>query len=68
MPSGHAEAELAKPEEKKPPCKICCACPETRKARDDCVVFNGEDACEQQIEAHKACLRAQGFKVARIAT
>ena len=49
--------------EKKPTCKICCACPETRKVRDDCIVNNGEDACGELIEKHKACLRAEGFKV-----
>ena len=27
------------------PKKICCACPETRKVRDECVTHNGEDAC-----------------------
>ena len=53
-------------EEKKPSCKICCACPDTRKVRDDCLVFNGEEGCGEQIEAHKACLRAEGFKVRRL--
>ena len=43
--------------------KICCACPETRKPRDECVMHFGEEACVRQIEAHKACLRAEGFDV-----
>lgn len=43
--------------------KICCACPETKMQRDECVVKNGPDACQKYIEAHKACLRAEGFKV-----
>ncbi|CAN0223701.1 unnamed protein product [Ascophyllum nodosum] len=43
--------------------KICCSCPETKAARDDCVVMNGEDKCQQLIEAHKACLRSEGFDV-----
>jgi len=43
--------------------KICCSCPETRKPRDECVVVHGEAACEKVIEAHKACLRLEGFKV-----
>lgn len=47
----------------KPKKKICCACPETKKLRDECVVENGEDACGKLIEAHKKCLRAEGFNV-----
>ena len=43
--------------------KICCSCPETKQKRDECVVTNGEDKCAQAIEAHKACLRAEGFVV-----
>ena len=50
-------------EEKKPTCKICCACPDTRKVRDDCVIFKDEEGCAEEIEAHKRCLRAEGFKV-----
>ena len=55
-------------EEKKPTCKICCACPDTRKVRDDCVIFKDEEGCADEIEAHKRCLRAEGFKVRRFAT
>ena len=45
--------------------KICCCCPETKKVRDECVVFKGEehDDCVVAIEAHKMCLRAEGFDV-----
>ncbi|ONK81913.1 uncharacterized protein A4U43_C01F34210 [Asparagus officinalis] len=43
--------------------KICCACPETKKLRDECVVQNGEDKCSKFIEAHKQCLRSEGFNV-----
>ena len=43
--------------------KICCACPETKKARDECIVKNGPEACVDKIEAHKQCLRADGFKI-----
>ena len=43
--------------------KICCSCPETKKARDECIVLNGEDKCADVIEAHKRCLRAEGFDV-----
>jgi len=46
--------------------KICCACPDTRKARDACTVTavgDPESVCRQVIEAHNACLRADGFQV-----
>jgi len=45
--------------------KICCCCPETKKARDECVLFKGEEHadCVKLIEAHKECLRAEGFDV-----
>jgi len=47
----------------KPKKKICCACPETKQARDSCIAERGEEACSDLIEAHKACLRAEGFNV-----
>lgn len=43
--------------------KICCSCPETKKPRDECIVMKGEENCKDLIEAHNACLRAEGFKV-----
>jgi cytochrome c oxidase assembly protein subunit 17 len=43
--------------------KICCACPETKSARDTCIVENGEAACAHLIDAHKRCLRALGFDI-----
>ena len=43
--------------------KPCCACPETRKLRDDCVFMKGEDNCIEFIEKHKDCLKSYGFKV-----
>lgn len=44
---------------------ICCCCPDTKKARDECVVFKGEEhpECLKLIEAHKICLRDEGFDV-----
>ena len=45
------------------PKKICCACPDTRKLRDECMVHNGEEKCAVTIEAHKKCLRSEGFDV-----
>nr|DAD42650.1 TPA_asm: hypothetical protein HUJ06_000880 [Nelumbo nucifera] len=47
----------------KPKKKICCACPNTKKLRDECIVEHGEAACTKWIEAHRACLRAEGFNV-----
>jgi cytochrome c oxidase assembly protein subunit 17 len=45
--------------------KICCSCPETKEARDKCVLMNGEEHadCLKLIEAHKECLRSEGFDV-----
>ena len=59
---GRTEA-VAAPEQAKPKCRICCACPETRTVRDECVLHKGEADCEEYIEAHKVCLRGMGFKV-----
>ncbi|XP_011082676.1 cytochrome c oxidase copper chaperone 1 [Sesamum indicum] len=47
----------------KPKKKICCACPDTKKLRDECIVEHGESACEKWIEAHRKFLRAEGFNV-----
>ncbi|KAG9451886.1 hypothetical protein H6P81_004790 [Aristolochia fimbriata] len=49
--------------EAKPKKKICCACPDTKKQRDECIVEHGEAACKKWIDAHLECLRAEGFKV-----
>ncbi|KAG0205024.1 Cytochrome c oxidase copper chaperone [Mortierella sp. GBA30] len=45
------------------PLKPCCACPETKKARDNCVFTNGEENCLDFIKAHQQCLRDLGFKI-----
>lgn len=47
----------------KPKKKICCACPDTKRLRDECIVEHGEGACTKWIEAHLQCLRSEGFKV-----
>lgn len=54
-----------KAEPEKPKKKICCACPETKSARDECTATYGPEAprCQPLIEAHKQCLRAEGFNV-----
>lgn len=50
-------------EGEKPKLKICCACPETKKVRDECVLLKGETGCADAIEEHKKCLRKAGFDV-----
>jgi cytochrome c oxidase assembly protein subunit 17 len=62
-PSSDIPSKVAPVENEKPKDKICCACPETRKPRDTCIVEKGEDHCAEYIKAHKACLRSKGFKV-----
>ena len=43
--------------------KPCCACPQTKNLRDQCILKNGEKKCQEFISAHKECLRSKGFKV-----
>jgi cytochrome c oxidase assembly protein subunit 17 len=47
----------------KPQLKICCACPDTKRPRDECIAQFGEDKCGELIEMHKKCLREAGFNV-----
>jgi cytochrome c oxidase assembly protein subunit 17 len=54
VPAEHAESKPLKP---------CCACPETKKVRDECITLHGEDSCAVFIEQHKECLRSHGFNV-----
>nr|XP_040056540.1 cytochrome c oxidase copper chaperone isoform X1 [Gasterosteus aculeatus aculeatus]XP_040056541.1 cytochrome c oxidase copper chaperone isoform X1 [Gasterosteus aculeatus aculeatus] len=49
--------------QQKKPLKPCCACPETKKVRDACIIEKGEESCAVLIEAHKDCMRALGFKI-----
>ncbi|KAB0793776.1 hypothetical protein PPYR_13759 [Photinus pyralis] len=48
-----------------PPKKLkpCCACPETKKVRDACIIENGEENCQDLIQAHKECMRSMGFNI-----
>ncbi|MRB67746.1 hypothetical protein GH825_30800, partial [Bacillus thuringiensis] len=50
-------------EGEKKPLKPCCACPETKKIRDACIMEKGEDNCGDVIEKHKDCMRKMGFTV-----
>ncbi|KAI8928388.1 cytochrome C oxidase copper chaperone-domain-containing protein [Entophlyctis helioformis] len=56
-------AAPAAPAAAEPKCKPCCACPETRKVRDECVIVKGEEACADLIKAHQDCMRAMGFNI-----
>lgn len=49
-------------------CKSCVACPETRKARDECTMMvenfdEVEVKCKDLIEAHQKCMREMGFNI-----
>jgi cytochrome c oxidase assembly protein subunit 17 len=50
-------------DEGKPKCKPCCACPETRDARDKCVFTMGEENCKSLIIAHQECMKKMGFNI-----
>ncbi|KZT03466.1 uncharacterized protein LAESUDRAFT_704403 [Laetiporus sulphureus 93-53] len=47
--------------------KPCCACPQTKSARDDCFLkfdsSEADDKCKELVQAHVACMRGLGFKV-----
>ncbi|KAF9654054.1 cytochrome C oxidase copper chaperone [Thelephora ganbajun] len=47
--------------------KPCCACPDTKKARDACFLkydsSESEDKCRELVQSHLACMRRLGFKV-----
>ncbi|XP_053681722.1 cytochrome c oxidase copper chaperone [Sabethes cyaneus] len=59
------DSKLADPSGKteKPKCKACCACPETKRARDSCIMERGEENCGELIEKHKQCMRDMGFNI-----
>merc|ERR1711934_835235 len=52
-------SESSNPKKLKP----CCACPETKQARDACIIENGAEKCSDLIEAHLKCMRDLGFKI-----
>lgn len=47
--------------------KPCCACPLTKRARDDCFMSTDssevDEKCKQLVQNHLACMRSLGFKV-----
>ncbi len=46
---------------KTPACKICCACPQQRRARDECTIFRSFEECAEEINAFYKCLLDEGF-------
>lgn len=58
-----SQKNAAEGEEKKPKCKACCACPETKRVRDACIIENGADKCQEEIAAHKKCMKEMGFDI-----
>ncbi|CAJ1015954.1 Cytochrome C oxidase copper chaperone (COX17), putative [Leishmania lindenbergi] len=51
---------------KKPGCKICCACPQERRARDECILLKNMDECEAEVSAFYACLLKEGFSAEEV--
>ncbi|KAF8528231.1 cytochrome C oxidase copper chaperone-domain-containing protein [Hysterangium stoloniferum] len=47
--------------------KPCCACPETKSARDECFLKSNPDAadeaCRDLVLKHVECMRGYGFKI-----
>ncbi|KAK7440262.1 hypothetical protein VKT23_017202 [Stygiomarasmius scandens] len=46
--------------------KPCCACPQTKSARDDCFLKYGSEAdekCRELVQNHIACMQSLGFKI-----
>ncbi|GAA5865882.1 hypothetical protein JCM8547_005746 [Rhodosporidiobolus lusitaniae] len=66
--AANPELNPRNPEGEKP----CCACPDTKKARDDCFLQFGSNAddsndsaekCRNIVERHRQCMRSLGFNV-----
>ncbi|KAG9054734.1 hypothetical protein FS842_004293 [Serendipita sp. 407] len=57
------EVNLLNPKGLKP----CCACPETKSARDDCFLKTdtsvADEKCKELVQKHIECMRGYGFKV-----
>ncbi|TFL03007.1 cytochrome C oxidase copper chaperone-domain-containing protein [Pterulicium gracile] len=47
--------------------KPCCACPETKSARDECFLRfdrpEADEKCKQLVQQHLACMRGYGFNI-----
>ncbi|OBA20096.1 hypothetical protein METBIDRAFT_33056 [Metschnikowia bicuspidata var. bicuspidata NRRL YB-4993] len=44
--------------------KPCCVCLDEKKARDECLLFSGEEdgKCQEFIDKYKICMKGFGFK------
>ncbi|XP_033231370.1 cytochrome c oxidase copper chaperone [Belonocnema kinseyi] len=60
---GNSSPKVKEKHEAEKKLKPCCACPETKKVRDVCIIEKGEANCGHLIEAHKACMRYLGFNI-----
>jgi cytochrome c oxidase assembly protein subunit 17 len=54
------------PPKKTPGCKICCACPKQRRARDECTIFKSLEECQTEIAGFYKCLLEEGFSQADV--
>jgi cytochrome c oxidase assembly protein subunit 17 len=63
-PSSPATLSPPAADVKKKP-KPCCACPETKQPRDECILMRGESdvKCKELIQAHRACMRQYGYEI-----
>lgn len=45
--------------------KPCCVCLDEKKARDECLLLNGQESgkCNDIIEGYKKCMKSYGFSV-----
>jgi cytochrome c oxidase assembly protein subunit 17 len=59
----NSNTENGHKEDKEKKLKPCCACPETRKKRDECIFEKGQENCSDYIDLHNKCLRDLGFQV-----
>ncbi|XP_055604515.1 cytochrome c oxidase copper chaperone [Uranotaenia lowii] len=63
LPAATESSQVVNAQSEKPKCKACCACPETKKIRDACIMERGEENCGDLIEKHKQCMRDMGFNI-----
>ncbi len=45
--------------------KPCCVCKPEKEARDECLLFNGQDngKCDELIAKYKTCMKGYGFDI-----
>ncbi|KAL1465143.1 hypothetical protein WDU94_004733 [Cyamophila willieti] len=63
LPIENTQSNQSTPSNPDKKLKPCCACPETKRVRDACIIENGEENCRPLIEAHKECMRKMGFNI-----